>query len=141
MTTQITVNASALRQVLHALIGPDHLIRELQATRSLHKLGHPNPIQALLDEFNATDGGQAPKYLTMPAMTESLREVLGMPVHQYMPIVRALQRLDPSIKSRFEDEQAALLHWALGFWFQHGDGWREAAGAALQRLVDEERAA
>ena len=82
-----------------------------------------------------------PQPTTMPGMTDSLREVLGMPVHQYIPIVRALQRLDPSIKSRFEDEQAALLHWALGFWFQHGDGWREAAGAALQRLVDEERAA
>ncbi len=74
-------------------------------------------------------------------MTDSLREVLGMPVHQYIPIVRALQRLDPSIKPRFEDEQAALLHWALGFWFQHGDDWRAAAGATLQRLADEERAA
>lgn len=49
----ITVDASALRQVLAALIGPAHLIRELQATRSLHKLGHPNPIDILLEQFNA----------------------------------------------------------------------------------------
>lgn len=48
----VTVSADALRQVLQALIGPGHHIRELQATRSLHKLGHPNPIETLLEQYN-----------------------------------------------------------------------------------------
>jgi hypothetical protein len=42
MGDQIAVNASALREVLRALNGPPHLIRELQATRSLHKFGDAN---------------------------------------------------------------------------------------------------
>ncbi len=46
----VTVNADALRQVLKALIGPGHLIRELQVTRGgLFE----NPIDKLVAEFNA----------------------------------------------------------------------------------------
>lgn len=48
----ITVDAAALREVLQALIGPGHHIRELQATRSLHKLGHPNAIETLVEQYN-----------------------------------------------------------------------------------------
>jgi Domain of unknown function (DUF4406) len=113
-------------------------LRYAESAERVHLVDALHVIRALA---SGEEIAPKPQPTTMPAMTDSLREVLGMPVHQYIPIVRALQRLDPSIKSRFEDEQAALLHWALGFWFQHGDGWREAAGAALQRLADEERAA
>lgn len=45
----ITVDRAALRQVLEALIGPGHLIRELQFTRSLPD----NPINKLVDQYNA----------------------------------------------------------------------------------------
>jgi len=47
----ITVSAEALRQVLQALIGPPHHIRELQATMSLP--GDANPIKTLYEEYNA----------------------------------------------------------------------------------------
>lgn len=53
MNPIVAVDAVALRRVLEALVGPGHLIRELQATRSLHSLGHPNPIDTLLEQFNA----------------------------------------------------------------------------------------
>jgi hypothetical protein len=49
----VSVDAKALRQLLEAVTGPGHHIRELQATRSLHALGYPNPIDTLLDSFNA----------------------------------------------------------------------------------------
>lgn len=52
MATTVTVDAAALREVLVALTGPGHLIRELQATMSLHELGHPNAIRTLVDQFN-----------------------------------------------------------------------------------------
>lgn len=55
---RIEVDAEALRTVLQALIGPDHHIRELQATRKLHELV-PNPIQTLLDEYNQWAGSPA----------------------------------------------------------------------------------
>ena len=47
----VTVNADALRQVLEALNGPGHLIRELQYTRG-PLVGHDNPINILVKEFN-----------------------------------------------------------------------------------------
>ena len=49
----ITVNASALRQVLYALNGPPHLIRELQATRDRPPIMKGNPIDYLIREFNS----------------------------------------------------------------------------------------
>lgn len=50
----VSVSADALRQVLAALTGPGHLIRELQATISISELtGRPNPIKVLINEFNA----------------------------------------------------------------------------------------
>ena len=49
----VTVDAKALRELLNALNGPAHFLGELQVTRSLHKLGHPNPIETLVEEFNA----------------------------------------------------------------------------------------
>ncbi len=50
-TLKITVTAKALHQVLGALVGPGHYIRELQATRNLP--GVENPINTLIGEYNA----------------------------------------------------------------------------------------
>ena len=44
----VTVDADALRQVLQALVGPSHYIRELQAIRSLGD----SPIDKLIFQFN-----------------------------------------------------------------------------------------
>lgn len=49
-TTNVKVNAKALYEVLNALMGPDHRIRELQAIVNL-PTGH-NPIKTLLEDFN-----------------------------------------------------------------------------------------
>lgn len=49
---KVTVSAAALREVLMALNGPSHYIRELQATRG-PLIGDNNPINILCDEFNA----------------------------------------------------------------------------------------
>lgn len=49
----VNVDAAALRQVLEALTGPAHHIRELQMTRSVAALSGDDPIQTLIDDFNA----------------------------------------------------------------------------------------
>ena len=49
---KVMVSARALHQVLGALVGPSHYLRELQATRNL-PLGEPNPINTLIDQYNA----------------------------------------------------------------------------------------
>ena len=46
---KVTVSTDALRQVLQALNGPGHYIRELQVTRDFPG----NPINTLIKEFNA----------------------------------------------------------------------------------------
>jgi hypothetical protein len=45
----VTVDAKALRELLVALNGPAHHIRELQVTRGFMD----NPIDTLIEEFNA----------------------------------------------------------------------------------------
>jgi hypothetical protein len=47
----VTVDANALQQVLQALNGPSHLIRELISIRNLP--GHDCPITRLIEEYNA----------------------------------------------------------------------------------------
>jgi hypothetical protein len=53
----IEVDAEALYEVLNALNGPGHLVRELQATQGLEKvglnIGRRNPINVLIDQWNA----------------------------------------------------------------------------------------
>lgn len=48
----VTVDANALRQVLQALTGPAHLIREIQMTRSVAALTGDDPIGLLIDDYN-----------------------------------------------------------------------------------------
>lgn len=52
----VTVNANALRELLVALSGPSHMIRELQMLRNTPVMKSlnmsPNCINVLLDEFN-----------------------------------------------------------------------------------------
>lgn len=66
----VTVNANALRQLLTALMGPPHLIRELQFTRDIPPFITGNPIDQLIDEYNKavredneqdTDDGMCPE--------------------------------------------------------------------------------
>lgn len=53
---KVTVTRSVLKQLLTALIGSPHLIRELQATMHPHSLFPDNPINVLIDEFAAKEG-------------------------------------------------------------------------------------
>ncbi|SCX40611.1 hypothetical protein [Nitrosospira sp. Nsp1] len=50
MNEKISVNKEALRQVLQALVGPPHLILELQVLNS--PLFPGNPIEILVDDYN-----------------------------------------------------------------------------------------
>ena len=47
------VDRDALREVIQALLGPAHRIRELQALMGLSTCMTPNPIQRLIDDHNA----------------------------------------------------------------------------------------
>jgi len=49
--SKIEVSASALRELLAAVTGPSHHIRELQVTMNM-PFGEPNCIEILVKEFN-----------------------------------------------------------------------------------------
>jgi hypothetical protein len=38
------------------------------------------------------------------------------------------------IKTRAEDEQAAVIHWLLNLYLEHGDQWREIAQQETARI-------
>jgi len=46
----VLVSADALKQLLQAINGPSHHIRELQLTRGVNE---SNPINVLISEYNA----------------------------------------------------------------------------------------
>lgn len=49
--TKVSVSAKALEELLRAVLGPPHYIRELQVTRGVP--GLPNCVDQLLLEYNA----------------------------------------------------------------------------------------
>uniref|UniRef100_A0AAU7PG64 Uncharacterized protein n=1 Tax=Burkholderia phage vB_BgluM-SURPRISE13 TaxID=3159457 RepID=A0AAU7PG64_9VIRU len=53
---KVEVDAEALGDLLRALMGPGHLIRELMVIHSLDEKGlsdKPGPIKLLVDQYNA----------------------------------------------------------------------------------------
>lgn len=67
---KVFVNAPALREVLQAIVGPAHLIRELQATRNLP--GEMNAINQLVTEYNnAIDAAKSTS--TLPLLERVLQ--------------------------------------------------------------------
>lgn len=70
-----------------------------------------------------------------------LTDILGMPNFRAGPIARAFVKAGrAAIKSHAEEEQAFVLHWALGLYLKHGAGWRQQAQTELNQIIDEARA-
>lgn len=95
----VTVDAEALRQVLTALNGASHLIRELQATRD-PLMGKGNPINKLIEEFNAAVDVRHNRFVLVPvdlphevlakAATEGLPDT-GNPKHVWDYLLNAVR--------------------------------------------------
>ncbi len=94
VSQNITVSRDALYQVLRALIGQPYLLGELRATRSLHKLGHPNPIETLIEQFNAC----APTAQEAPTAVAGPSE---FPHEQMDAMALARYKVVPSTSSMF----------------------------------------
>ena len=74
-------------------------------------------------------------------MTPALEQVLGMPNFELHPIWMALREVGVQIPSRYENEQAAALHFLVPLALrhpngEHPDGWQTAAAEELRRLKD-----
>lgn len=72
----------------------------------------------------------------LPAeLTPPVRRILGMMFWETGPIAGALRAAGKQINNRAEDEQAAVLHWLLGFALEHGLNWEKPAAAALLKMT------
>ena len=71
-----------------------------------------------------------------PAMTPELAAILGTMCFETINLAKILRSAGQDIKTRAEDEQAAVLHWMLSLWFKHGEGWRQAAAQEVMGIKD-----
>jgi hypothetical protein len=72
----------------------------------------------------------------MPELDDNLRLILGRPNFSCIAIAEALRLAGHAIERKAEHEQAAVIHWLLGFYFSHGNQWAERAEAELKEMHD-----
>lgn len=70
----------------------------------------------------------------MIPLNDDTRWILGRPNFWCASIANVLREDGHDIKSRAEEEQAAVIHWLLNLYIQHGSGWREAAACESDRI-------
>lgn len=93
---QISVDADALKQVLAALVGPGHLIRELQAIRGLPVLGGvtQDPIGTLITQFKEFQEHEVAA-VQRPNTRDPFRDVFANVIAPSMPRVVAPRATEP----------------------------------------------
>lgn len=72
----------------------------------------------------------------LPPLNEDLIEILGRPCFNCIRFAQALRASGMEIRMKAEHEQAAVIHYLLGFYLKHGESWREHADADLQAKRD-----
>lgn len=70
-------------------------------------------------------------------LTPGLAEVLGMPNFVLHPFWMALREVGVIVKTRYEEEQAAALHFLIPFALEHGADWKRFAIARLAELHEQ----
>lgn len=73
-----------------------------------------------------------PPAVTLPPLDDGMRKILGRPNFACAQLAHFLRQKGHEIKTRAEDEQAAVLHWSLGLYLQHGAKWIQAADEYLR---------
>lgn len=115
--------------------------------RAMHRfIDNPATRAALTPSALSGDAGEGRVWPA--ALTQGLREILGIPNFQCGPMAHAYQKIGEfsgsdglALDKRAEDEQAFILHKLVSFWFEHGDGWREPAIDEIDRAAKLARAA
>lgn len=72
-------------------------------------------------------------------LNEQTRKILGRPNFWCGSIAPLLRKLGHIIPNKAEEEQAAVIHWMLCLYEQHGDNW-EVEGEKILKgaIVDEQ---
>lgn len=83
-----------------------------------------------------TQAAQAPSgAVHLPGLDDDLRAILGRPNFACIWLANDLRAVGFEIAHKSEHEQAAVLHYMLGFYLKHGAGWADACGDDMERRV------
>lgn len=108
----------------------------------LHELAHglsaaPDAVSPPAHEAAPT---AASKTTDLTILNEDLIAILGRPNFTCIRLAQALRLCGADIKTKAEDEQAAVIHFLLMRYVRHGSEWAKHADADLRALLDEAEA-
>ena len=70
----------------------------------------------------------------LPEFNDEVKGILGRPNFTCASIAQVLRMKGQKIKTKAEDEQAAVLYWMLSMYMKHGNQWK-AEGEAYLKIV------
>lgn len=70
--------------------------------------------------------------LKLPPLNDDLIFILGRPNFMCAHLAELLRKSGEDIKRKSEHEQAAVIHWFLGIYLEHGDKWESVAKSDIQ---------
>lgn len=118
----------------------DQLATALQ--QNAQHLEEVQRLRARVAELQSQLGERAAAPVQLPPLDEELIAILGRPNFMCGGIAARMRQLGHDIKTRAENEQAAVLHLLLAFYLKHGtDEWADRAGAYLDQEEAEPEAA
>lgn len=87
----------------------------------------------------AAGGKSAPcssRCSTLVPLNEETRWILGRPNFWCYSVAQVLREDGHEIPTKAEEEQAAVIHWLLNLYLEHGDQWRDVAQQETKRIKD-----
>jgi hypothetical protein len=69
-------------------------------------------------------------------LNEHTRWILGQPGFACRHVAQLLRDTGVKVDSKAEDEQAAVIHFYLSFYLEHGETWREMAKQEILNRVE-----
>ncbi|EJZ7018014.1 hypothetical protein OIP52_000708 [Salmonella enterica] len=71
----------------------------------------------------------------LPPLNDDLIAILGRPNFTCSHLAELMRKSGDEIRRKSEHEQAAVIHWFLGIYLEHGDKWEGVAKADIQSRV------
>lgn len=75
--------------------------------------------------------------MVLPPLDQDLIDILGRPNFQCIRIAQLFRQAGAEIATKAENEQAAVIHFLLSMYLQHGKEWATAADEHLKALVQQ----
>lgn len=81
--------------------------------------------------------GDALTHCTLPPLDADLIDILGRPNFTCGPFAKVLRELlGMKIERKAEHEQAAVIHWTLSLYLEHGSQWAAKGNEILKAAAD-----